>query len=80
MDSKPERFHFVFTPKHGSWLNYIENVFSVMSRTFLKHIRVLSKDELSERILKGIDEMNTIPKKPNWNFKESKLATTTRVI
>ena len=69
LDKNPERFQFVFTPKHGSWLNYIENVFSVMSRTFLKHIRVSSKDELSERISKGIDEMNVSPTKPKWNFK-----------
>lgn len=72
LNRNPERFHFVFTPKHGSWLNYIENVFSVMSRTFLKHIRVASKDELSDRILKGVDEMNSSPKTPKWNFTESK--------
>ena len=54
--------------EHGSWLNYIENVFSVMSRTFLKHIRVASKDELQKRILKGIDEMNASPTTPKWNF------------
>ena len=43
-----------------------------MSRTFLKHIRVASKDELSDRILKGVDEMNSSPKTPKWNFTESK--------
>ena len=25
----PERFEFVFTPKHGSWLNMVEGFFSV---------------------------------------------------
>ena len=39
-----------------------------MSRTFLKHIRVASKDELQKRILKGIDEMNASPTTPKWNF------------
>jgi hypothetical protein len=29
-----------------------------MARNFLRHIRVDSKDELKERILKGIAEMN----------------------
>ena len=41
----PERFEFVFTPKHGSWLNIIEVFFSKMTRTVLRHIRVQSKSE-----------------------------------
>jgi transposase len=34
------RFVFVFTPKHGSWLNLIETQFSKMTRTMLRGIRV----------------------------------------
>ncbi|NDH53170.1 MAG: hypothetical protein EBY24_14505, partial [Betaproteobacteria bacterium] len=45
------------TPKHGSWLNLIECAFSKMARTFLRHIRVTSKDDLKQRILKGIAEI-----------------------
>jgi transposase len=60
------RFDFTFTPKHGSWLNLIEAVFSKMARTFLRHIRVSSKDELKERILKGIAEMNQYPVVFRW--------------
>ncbi len=55
------RFVYVHTPKHGSWLKLIEAVFSKMARTFLRHIRVLSKAELKERILRGIAEMNAAP-------------------
>jgi transposase len=40
--SRPNRFIYVHTPKHGSWLNLIETVFSRMARTFLKGIRVAS--------------------------------------
>src|SRR6266851_459028 len=29
----PQRFEFVFTPKHGSWLNIVETLFSKMART-----------------------------------------------
>jgi len=36
----PNRFEFVFTPKHGSWLNIIEIFFSKMTRTFLRGLRV----------------------------------------
>lgn len=62
----PNRFIYVHTPKHGSWLNIIETLFSKMSRTFLKHIRVDSKEELKNRILKGIEEINNEPVVHRW--------------
>lgn len=65
--SHPGRFEYVHTPKHGSWLNLIECAFSKMARTFLRHIRVASKDELKQRILKGIAEFNAAPVVFRWN-------------
>lgn len=65
--TRPGRFEYVHTPKHGSWLNLIECAFSKMARTFLRHIRVASLDELKTRILKGIDEMNQLPVVFRWN-------------
>ena len=65
--TRPGRFEYVHTPKHGSWLNLIECAFSKMARTFLRHIRVKSLDELKTRILKGIDEMNQLPVVFRWN-------------
>lgn len=62
----PGRFEYVHTPKHGSWLNLIEAAFSKMARSFLRHIRVASLDELRQRILKGIDEMNAQPVRFQW--------------
>ncbi len=38
-----------------------------MARTFLRHIRVSSKKELKERILKGIDEWNANPVLFRWS-------------
>ena len=64
--SRPGRFVYVHTPKHGSWLNLVETAFSKMARTFLKHIRVSSKEELAERILKGINEINSGPVVYRW--------------
>lgn len=64
--SRPNRFVYVFTPKHGSWLNLVETLFGKMSRTFLKHIRVASKEELKQRILKGIEEINAEPVVHKW--------------
>lgn len=55
------------TPKHGSWLNLVETAFSKMARSFLRHIRVSSKSELKERILKGIEEINADPVVHRWN-------------
>ena len=54
------------TPKHGSWLNLIECAFSKMARTVLRHIRVASLEELKDRILKGIAEMNASPVVFRW--------------
>ena len=64
--SRPGRFEYVHTPKHGSWLNLVESAFSKMARSFLRHIRVASLDELKLRILKGIDEMNARPVRFQW--------------
>jgi len=66
LKSRPGRFVYVHTPKHGSWLNLIETAFSKMARTFLRHIRVSSKEELKERILKGISEINAAPVVHRW--------------
>jgi transposase len=67
--TRPGRFEYVHTPKHGSWLNLVESVFSKMARTFMRHIRVASLDELKQRILKGIEEMNAQPVRFQWkNF------------
>src|SRR6202166_2271496 len=49
--TRPNRFKYGLTPKHGSWLNIVETLFGKMARTFLRHIRVRSWDELRERIL-----------------------------
>lgn len=64
--TRPNRFTYVHTPKHGSWLNLVETLFSKMARTFLKHIRVQSIEELAARILKGIAEINAAPVVHRW--------------
>jgi len=66
---KPGRFDFVFTPKHGSWLNMIEMFFSKVARSFLRQIRVDSKTELMKRIYQGIEEMNNEPVIFRWKYK-----------
>ena len=71
LSSHPNRFQYVLTPKHGSWLNIVETLFGKMSRSFLCHIRVQSLAELKTRILKGIEEINAAPVVHRWKSFEA---------
>ena len=64
----PDRFEFVFTPKHASWLNLVEGFFSKMTKQVLHGIRVDSKEELIERIYKYFDEINADPVVYHWGW------------
>jgi transposase len=63
------RFHFTFTPTHGSWLNLIEGFFSKLTRSVLRHIRVESKEELKDRLMAAIDYFNQEPIVHTWSYK-----------
>ena len=64
----PGRFKFVFTPKHGSWLNMVEGFFSKMTRQMLRGIRVKSKEELTNRIYRYFAEINEEPIVFHWKY------------
>jgi transposase len=68
------RFTFVFTPKHGSWLNLVEGFFSKLARSVLRHIRVASKQELKDRILAAIDDVNRDPVVHTWTYRLNEAA------
>ncbi len=74
LDLHPQRFEFVFTPKHGSWLNIVETMFSKMARTMLRGIRVASKLELIARIHLYYDEINADPVIFRWTYKMDETA------
>ena len=63
------RFEFIFTPKHGSWLNLVEGFFSKLARSVLRRIRVASKQELKDRIMAAMDEFNRNPVIHTWSYK-----------
>ena len=65
----PQRFEFVFTPKHGSWLNIVETMFSKMTRSMLRGIRVASKQELIDRIHLYFAQINADPVIFRWKYK-----------
>lgn len=69
LESVPGKFEFIFTPTHGSWLNMIEMFFSKISRSFLRQIRVDSKDELKQRIYQGIHAINEEHVVFKWKYK-----------
>jgi transposase len=64
----PNRFDFVFTPKHGSWLNLVESFFAKLAKTLLRGIRGSSKEELRERIERHLQELNEDPVVMKWTY------------
>jgi len=73
--TRPEgRFVFVFTPKHGSWLNMIESFFSKMTKQMLRGIRVKSKEELEQRIYLYFEEVNREPVVYHWTYKMDEIS------
>jgi hypothetical protein len=44
----------------------VETLFGKMARTFLRHIRVQSWEELRARILLGVSEINVTPVVHRW--------------
>jgi transposase len=63
------RIRFVYTPKHTSWLNQIENWFSILVRKLLRRSSFSSLEDLKDRILKFIEYFNRTMAKPmQWLY------------
>lgn len=70
LESPEHRIRFVFTPKHCSWLNPIENWFAKLQRHVIKHGNFSSVKELENKIERYIDFYNRCLIKPlKWKFK-----------
>jgi hypothetical protein len=67
---KSHRIHFVYTPKHCSWLNQIEIWFSIITRRLLnRRASFISVVDLEMKIWSFIGYYNLHLKKPFlWNF------------
>lgn len=64
------RFHFVYTPKHASWVNQIEIWFGILHRRLLKHGEFASVTELRSRVEGFIDHWNRLEAHPfRWTFR-----------
>ena len=74
LGTRPQRFQFVFTPTHGSWLNLIEVFFSKLTRSMLRELRVASKSELADRLRQYIRELNAAPVVFRWKYKMDEIS------
>ena len=64
------RVQFLFTPKHCSWLNPIENWFAKLQRHVIRNGNFSSVEELEKHIIQYIDFYNDALSKPlKWTFK-----------
>jgi transposase len=64
------RFHFLYTPKHASWVNQIECWFSILQRRVIRHGSFRSREALM-RVVRGfIAYWNDVEAHPfRWRFR-----------
>lgn len=62
-----DRFEFVFTPKHGSWLNMAEIELRILKKQCLAK-RMPDKQTMEEHIKAWVDDKNNAAKKTEWQF------------
>jgi transposase len=62
-----DKIEFVFTPKHGSWLNMAEIEFSAIKRQAIKN-RIADKETLEKKVRLWQKKRNQKQVKANWQF------------
>ena len=62
------RFSVHYTPKHASWLNQVELVFSILTRRLLRRGEFSSTEELVKRIMLWIDDYDNTAKPFAWTY------------
>lgn len=66
-----KRLRFIFTPKHGSWLNIAECELSVLARQGVKQ-RVANKAALEKQVSQWYEQRNLKQCKVDWQFTTKK--------
>jgi len=70
LERQDHRIRFIFTPKHCSWLNPIENWFAKLQRHTIKNGNFSSINNLKKKIVNYIEFYNQVLAKPlKWKFK-----------
>ncbi len=68
------RFHFVYTPKHASWMNQVEIWFSILQRRILKHGDFPTPAAQARRVRGFIDHWNQHERHPfRWTWRTDRL-------
>ena len=62
------RFQAHYTPKHASWLNQVELVFSILTRRLLRRGEFASTDDLVAKIMLWIDDYDRTAKPFAWTY------------
>jgi len=62
-----QKIDFVYTPKHGSWLNVAEIELSILTRQGLTH-RVASLPEFEQQVKAWVKQRNNKSAKVDWQF------------
>ena len=62
-----DRFDFVYTPKHGSWLNMAEIELNVMIKQCLSR-RIDNISEVTTEVVAWQSHRNNLTAKVNWQF------------
>jgi transposase len=62
------RFTVTYTPKHASWLNMVELVFSILTRRLLRRGEFTSREHLANKILKFFTHYNRTAKPFRWTY------------
>lgn len=64
------RFRFVYTPKHASWLNQIEIWFSILQRRVIRFGDFIDVNDLARKIVAFIRRWNQVDAHPfRWTFR-----------
>jgi len=69
LSDESHRIHFIYTPKHCSWLNQIEIWFSILAKRLLKRKSYSSVEDLKISILRFIAQYNVTAKAFKWTYK-----------
>lgn len=62
------RFSVTYTPKHASWLNMVELVFSILTRRLLRRGEFTSREHLANKITKFFTHYNRTAKPFRWTY------------
>jgi transposase len=69
-----DRFHFVYTPIHASWMNQVEVWFSILERRLLRHGDFYDAAHMAHRVHSFIHHWNRHEAHPfRWTWRSDRV-------